>query len=129
MSYATITFLNFPYLVALGMLHVVHLPGKTDGSEKLNARLVIIGPDDQGDGLQAVGDGFDVLFHVFSNLTLFRKGLPEPGSFDNFIETWILRLPVQNFLRFICASNKDGGITGASLRLNNFDGFASDSLN
>ena len=28
-------------------------------SEKLNARLFIIGPDDQGDGLQAVGDGFD----------------------------------------------------------------------
>ena len=48
-------------LVALRMLHVGHLLGKTAGSEKLNARLVIIGPDDQGDGLQAVGDGFDVL--------------------------------------------------------------------
>ena len=45
--------------MAPGMLHVVHLPGKTDGSEKLNARLVIIGPDDQGDGLQAGGDGSD----------------------------------------------------------------------
>ena len=28
-------------------------------SEKLNARFVIIGPDDQGDGLQAGGDGSD----------------------------------------------------------------------
>ena len=48
-------------LVALGMLHVGHLLGKTAGREKLNARLVKIGPDDQGDGLQAVGDGLDVL--------------------------------------------------------------------
>ena len=48
-------------LVAPGLLHVVHLLGKIDVSEKLNARLVIIGPDDEGDGLQAVGNGFDVL--------------------------------------------------------------------
>jgi len=46
-------------LVALGMFHVGHLLGKAAGSEKLNARLVIIGSDDQDDGLQAGGDGFD----------------------------------------------------------------------
>ena len=51
-------------LVALGMFHVGHLLGKAAGSEKLNARLVIIGSDDQGDGLQTVGDGFDKdIFH------------------------------------------------------------------
>jgi hypothetical protein len=53
-------------LVALRVLHVGHLLGKTAGSEKLNARLVIIGPDDQGDGLKTVGDGFDVPGHFFS---------------------------------------------------------------
>ena len=74
MSYATITFLNFPYLVALGMLHVSHLLGKTAGSEKLNARLVINGSDDQGDGLQAVGDGSDVLVHNLLLIIAFSHG-------------------------------------------------------
>jgi len=51
-------------LVALGMFHVGYLLGKAAGSEKLNARFVIIGSADQGNWLQAMGDGFDkAIFH------------------------------------------------------------------
>ena len=61
-------------LAALGMLHVGHLLRKTTGSEKLNARLIIIGPDDQGDGLQSVGDGFDILTAHKDLLYFFAGG-------------------------------------------------------
>jgi len=51
------------------LLHVVHLLGKIDGREKLNARLIIIGPDDQGDGLQAGGDVSIKLFFLKNPLS------------------------------------------------------------
>ena len=56
-------------LVAPMLLHVVHLLGKIDGREKLNARLIIIGPDDQGDGLQAGGDVSIKLFFLKNPLS------------------------------------------------------------
>ena len=43
----------------------------------MNARLVIIGPDDQGDGLQAGGDGFDkAIFHEKSFVVLSQFKRP-----------------------------------------------------
>jgi len=60
-------------LVVPGMFHVGHLLGKAAGSEKVNARLVIIGSDYKGDGLQAVGDGFDKAIFPEKSFVVLRQ--------------------------------------------------------
>jgi hypothetical protein len=62
------------------MLHIGYLLGETAGCEKMDARLVIVSPDDEGDGFQAMGYGFDqVIAHqvqrlLFSEVFVISSG-------------------------------------------------------